>query len=294
MTRNESDLLRLNIVHHLQTSCDRIMVVDNDSTDKTRTILKRLAAKLPVDWTTQSGLLDQGEVVTSMVHEAHALGADWVIPLDTDEFWHSGRKLHEILAEDTESGALVAERIEFIQSREQMTSTPQGVLNATMRVAETQRGVETIDDFLAARRSMFELHPQPKVLVRATPDVVVTTGAHTTENASGPRAAANGIAVFHVPLRSKEAVFERAERGKPFATKDSDPYAFAQAQYWRSMQSEDRLAEAWAAHSYADGALDVSGQRVELVEDGRLVELLSPWIRSPRAQWFARLTGRSW
>jgi hypothetical protein len=60
------------------------------------------------------------------------------------------------------------------------------------------------------------------------------------------------------------------------------------------MRSEGRILEAWRAHSYEDGALEVAGRRVELIEDRRLEELLSPWVRTTREQLIARYTGRSW
>lgn len=294
MTRNEVDLLRLNIVHHLQTACDRIIVIDNDSTDQTRSVLKRLAAKLPIDWTTRTGSMEQGEVVTEMLHEAREKGAGWVIPLDTDEFWHSGRKVNEILADDTESGALEVSRVEFIQARDQKRSNARGVLRATMRVEDPVRGVEAIDEYLAGKRSMFETEPQPKVVVRATPDAVITTGAHTADGLAGPITVAKELAIFHVPLRSSRSVAARAEASARFASVGDDPYEHTQAHYWHRMGTEGRIDEAWKAHSYEDGALDVAGRRVELIEDNRLVELLSPWVRSAREQIFARYTGRSW
>lgn len=294
MTRNEVDVLRLNIVHHLQTSCDRIIVFDNASTDKSRSVLKRLASKLPIDWTTGDGTRGQDDVVTEMLHEARAKGADWVIPLDTDEFWHSGRKLHEILAEDDESGAIEVSRIEFIQARDQERSNARGVLRATMRFAEPLRGSDAIDDFLDGKRSMFETEPQPKVLIRATADVSVPVGAHTASGLSGPKSVASEIVIFHLPLRSRRAVFARAEQARLFTTLSDDPYGFAQVRYWQRMALEDRISEAWKAHSYEDGAIEVGGRRVDLIEDGRLVELLAPWVRSARSQAIARFTGRSW
>ncbi|MBJ7354875.1 MAG: glycosyltransferase family 2 protein [Thermoleophilaceae bacterium] len=294
MTRDEVDLLRLNIVHHLQTSCDRIIVVDNGSQDGTRSVLKRLASKLPVDWTTESGTLEQGAVVTEMLHEARKQGADWVIPLDTDEFWHTGRKLHEILAEDSGSGALEVRRVELIQARDQKKSNARGVLRMTMRVAEPVRGVEAIDEYLAGERSMFETEPQPKVLLRATEGVVVPRGSHTAEGLAGPITVSSEIAIFHAPLRSHQAVNMRMREGARLSAQSEDPYESIQSRYWERMSREDRMLEAWAAHSYADGALDVAGRRVELVEDHRLVELLGPWVRSARAQVLARYTGRSW
>jgi glycosyltransferase involved in cell wall biosynthesis len=292
MTRNESDLLRVNILRHLQTSCDRIIVVDNDSTDRSRSILKRLARKFPIEWTTEKGTVDQGEVVTAMLHEARSKGADWVIPLDTDEFWHTGRVMQEILSEDSDSGALEVSRIEFIQARDQRRSTTRGVLRATMRVEETLRGIEAIDEFLAGKRSMFETEPQPKVLLRATPDVVVPRGAHTASGLAGPITVAREIAIFHVPLRSRRAVIERASNGRTLSVVGPDQYESSQSRYWHRMAKADRVLEGWKAHSYEDGALDVSGRRVELIEDLRLVEILTPWAESKWSKAKARVAGR--
>lgn len=294
MTRNEVDVLRLNIVHHLQTACDRIIVLDNGSTDKSKTVLKRLAAKLPVEWTSDASELDQGEVVSGLIQEARAKGADWVIPLDTDEFWHSGRRVHEILADDDGSGALEVSRIEFIQARDQLRASARSVLRATLRVAEPTRGTAAIDEYLAGERSMFETEPQPKVLVRATPDVAVKVGCHTATGLEGPVTVTQELAIFHVPLRSKLRVIERAASGRRLTKLDPDPHFASQAHYWDRMSAKGMIDEAWRAHSYKDGALDVAGRRVELIEDLRLVELLEPWVRSAKDQVIARYTGRSW
>jgi glycosyltransferase involved in cell wall biosynthesis len=48
--RNEQDLLRANILHHLWIGCERVLVVDNASTDGSRRILKKLARTHSVDW----------------------------------------------------------------------------------------------------------------------------------------------------------------------------------------------------------------------------------------------------
>jgi glycosyltransferase involved in cell wall biosynthesis len=294
MTRNEIDLLRLNLVHHLQTSCDRILVVDNGSTDKSRTVLKRLAKKLPIDWTVDRGKLRQDEIVNAMAQEARAKGADWVIPLDTDEFWHTGRELREILAEDTESGAIEVSRIELIQARDQRKSSVQGVLRATKRVEHPLRGNQAIDDFMAGKLSMFETEPQPKIVFRTGPDVAITRGAHTGSGFEGPVTVAREIVIFHFPLRSRLALWGRAEQGRRIAEVSDNPNESVQNRFWQRMGEEGRLMEAWKAHSYEDNALDVDGRRVEVVDDGRLVEILGPLIRSPRSQLIARYTGRSW
>lgn len=294
MTRNEIDLLRVNLVHHLQTSCDRILVVDNGSSDGSQTVLKRLAKKLPIDWTIDLGKLRQDEIVTGMAQEARAKGADWVIPLDTDEFWHTGRKLFEILAEDTGSGAIEVSRIELIQARDQKKSDARGVLRATRRVERPLRGNQAIDDFMVGKLSMFETEPQPKLLFRTGPDVAINRGAHTGTGFEGPVTVAHEIAVFHFPLRSRLALWNRAEQGRRIAEVSADPNEAVQSRFWQKMAEEGRLEEAWKSHSYADDALDVGDRRVELIEDRRLVEIIGPLIRSQRSQLIARYTGRSW
>jgi glycosyltransferase involved in cell wall biosynthesis len=293
MTRNEIDLLRVNILHHLQTACDRIIVVDNGSTDGSQTVLKRLAKKLPIDWTVDNGSLRQGEIVTQMAHEARKQGADWVIPLDTDEFWHASRQLREVVAESN-AGAIEVPRIEFIQARDQNRSSSRALLRMTRRVEQPLEGQEPIDEFLAVRRSMFETMPQPKVMVRATPDLDIPRGGHTAHGLGGPVEVASELVIFHAPVRSRTALWRRAEQGRRVAEISSNPDVSYQNRYWETMRAANRLQEAWRAHSYENGALEVGGREVELKEDGRLVELLSPWILGVRAEAAARLTGRGW
>ena len=59
------------------------------------------------------------------------------------------------------------------------------------------------------------------------------------------------------------------------------------------MRLEGRLDEGWRAHSYENNALQVGKRQVELVEDDRLAELLTPWVRTARSEALARLAGRS-
>ena len=76
------------------------------------------------------------------------------------------------------------------------------------------------------------------------------------------------------------AAKSRAEHGRRVAGLVQDPDVSYQNRQWARMESEGRLDEMWRAHSYSDGALDVRGRRVELIEDPQLAELLRPWLRS--------------
>jgi hypothetical protein len=58
------------------------------------------------------------------------------------------------------------------------------------------------------------------------------------------------------------------------------------------MYESGRLEEAWRASSYKDGALDVGGRRVELIEDRRLAELIEPWAAGPLRRFRLRVERR--
>lgn len=294
MTRNSADLLAVNILRHLQTGCERILVVDNDSTDSSHKVLKKLAKRHPVTWSVDRGELRQAEIVTEMSREASRLGADWIIPLDTDEFWHATRPLDTILREADERGlgALECPRLEYIQARDQLRPTTRGALRATMRVEHPIPGLEVIDEFRRGERSMFELAVAPKVLYRATDDVTVERGAHTAGGLPGPIEVTPEIAIFHLPLRSRAGLAERVEHGRRINARSDDPYVSVQNRYWTEMSDAGRLEEAWRANSFENGALDVAGRRVELLEDHRLAELIEPWAAGPLRRMRLRIERR--
>lgn len=294
MTRNDADLLRLNIVRHLAGHCERIIVVDNGSSDETPKLLARLAKRLPVTWTRDDGPLQQAEIVTAMLHEARRAGAEWVVPLDTDEFWHAPRLLPEVLAQSPQAGMVEVPRIEFIQRRTQDRATRSSVLHATMRVEHPLMGAEPRNEFAAGRRSLFELMPDPKVIVRCAPGVTVERGAHTATGIVGPKFVSDQVAIFHVPIRAREQLAERVSQGRRIAELSDDPDISYQNRYWHRLGEAGRLDEGWDAHSYANGALSVAGRHVELVEDGRLAEILAPFVRTPFKQRLARLAGHAW
>lgn len=279
MTRNSDDLLQVNILRHLHTGCERVLVVDNGSTDRSQAILRRLAKRHAVDWSVDTGALNQSEIVTQLAQDARKLGADWVLPLDTDEFWHATRPLDEVFAEAQSAGigALEVPRIEYLQARDQLRATSRGALRATMRVEHLTRGAEAIAEFRRGERSMFELAVAPKLALRTGPDLVVHRGAHEASGLAGTREVTHEVAIFHIPLRSRADLAERAEHGRRIAEVSDDPDVSTQNRYWAAMEEQGRLDEAWRAHSHEDGALEVDGRRVELLEDHRLAELIEPW-----------------
>ena len=87
MVRNEADIVRANVLYHLSMGFDRLLIVDNASTDGTRRALRNLGRDPRVRWTRDRGSFRQGEVFTELDRQAFAEGADWVAPVDADDFW---------------------------------------------------------------------------------------------------------------------------------------------------------------------------------------------------------------
>lgn len=97
MAKNECDIIEHCIRINLR-SFDRIFVMDHNSSDPTKQILRLLVEEgLPVslvEAATQDAAYNQGELMTGMLHEVARKDAfDFIMPLDADEFlvYHEGR-----------------------------------------------------------------------------------------------------------------------------------------------------------------------------------------------------------
>lgn len=87
MVRNEADVIESFVRHNLGWA-DRIYVAVHESTDETSNILHSLQKDgLPIFLSEVRGAAQlQSEVVTALLHQAVADGADFIVPLDADEF----------------------------------------------------------------------------------------------------------------------------------------------------------------------------------------------------------------
>jgi hypothetical protein len=87
LTRNEAELLRLNLAHHLGWGFDHVAIADNESSDATQDVLQQFG-----DAVTATRIGDPYERYLALsrllatIEERHG-AADWVAVSDTDEFW---------------------------------------------------------------------------------------------------------------------------------------------------------------------------------------------------------------
>src|SRR5512138_50367 len=136
IVRNEVDILGINILHHLSLGLDEMLVVDNGSSDGTDRVLQKLSIDGRIRWSKNSGPYRQPEIFTELAREAYRRGADWVLPIDADEFWDAtNRNLREVL-DRSNAGALRVQVVNFIQRREQRNTSPNALVHMTRRTPQ--------------------------------------------------------------------------------------------------------------------------------------------------------------
>ena len=285
MIRNEADIIRLNIFYHLASGLDRILVVDNGSTDGTDEVLQQLSLERPeLRWSRDEGPFLPSKVMTRLAREAFEEGADWVVPVDADEFWHApGGDLRRVL-EDADAGVLRAQAVNFIQRRSQRESSPDALSYMTRRAASPVGPPSHAQSLVESRRIAFveKAYPQ-KCICRPTAEVKIETGHHSISGADGRRIRTEEIVCLHAPMRSRAALAERINSAGRAAAAGRNPNQGRNRQRLAALQSETAIDAEWAANSYEDGFLDVYGEKHQVVFDPRLRDAVSPFI--PRSFW---------
>ena len=284
VARNEADIIRTNVLYHLSLGLDRILIVDNGSSDGTDRVLRELARDPRVRWTRDEGLWYAGQLFTKIAREAYGEGADWVVPIDADEFWYApGGDLRGVL-EQSEAGALGAPGLNFIQRREQEESTPDAVLHMTRRTHEpvaAERGNRKPAAELVESQQIasVEIEPVRKWISRPTATIEMFRGNGKVEGVAGLKRATDEIVRLHAILRSRARLRAKAEGGERSKEAGSKPNQSSHLMRWKRLRDEGRLEQEWAANSYAGDSLDVYGVRRKTVFDPTLRDAVAPFVK---------------
>ena len=282
MVRNEADILRINVLHHLDQGVDYFLIVDNGSWDGTDGVLQKMSRNGRVGWIRDPGPYHQSEITTELAREAFHRGADWVVPIDADEFWWApGGNFRDVL-EKSEAGALEVEVVNFIQRRAQTQASPDALLRMTRRAPDPVGPLGQAQELFESRKHAFvELMTYPKWISRARASTEIAMGDHGVKGVPEPREKTAEIVCLHAPLRARSTWFNKAvDQGTRVRELDLTPGDWWQARRWYELATLGELEPEWRANSYADGHLDVYGASHKVVFDPRLRDVVKPWINT--------------
>lgn len=281
MIRNEADIVRLNIFYHLSLGVDRMLVVDNGSTDGTDTMLKQISENDPrVRWSRDDGPFLPSRVMTELAREAFRDGADWVVPVDADEFWYAPGEDFRHVLETSDLGVIRAQAVSFIQNRDQRESKPDALLHMTRRAASPVGPPNIAQDLVESQQIAFveKVYPQ-KCVSRTAEEIYIETGHHSITGVEGPKKRTEELVCLHAPIRSRDALAERIESASRAAEAGRNPGQGRNRRRLAELNSEAAIGQEWAANSYEDGYLDVYGERHPVIFDPRLRDAVAPFVK---------------
>ena len=276
------------LLHHLALGMERILVIDNGSTDATPTILRRMQGRLPVSVTRDEGPFRQDEFMTGLLHEAAAGGADWVVPFDDDEFLVSREPLSQRLGYVQRDGLLV-QVVNFVQNRRRRRESPRGLLTMTMRTERPVEATEARARVLAGGAAVVETEWPRNLILRASREARLELGNHGAEGL-GELELADWCSFLHAPFRARATLFDSAQHGRRLRGLRA-PGAGWQHFLMADAVDEGRVAEQWRLNSW-DGDRVIGPERSPLVADTRLADAVRPWVRSRARQAAARIARR--
>ena len=288
LCRDEADILESMLRFHLEQGVDRIIATDNGSVDGSLEILQRFERRGPLTLLQEAEHThDQAVWVTRMARMAAAMGADWVINSDADEFWWPRQgSLKSTLAQlpGNVDGVLV-QRTNFLPPPRNAQDERPFYQRQTLR--------ERI-----SRNSLGKPLP-PKLIHRAHADVDITDGNHGAQMNGEPVAALNtaGIEILHVPIRSYSQLERKIRQGAEALQRNQriGPHI---GDSWRRIYAnhlqEGTLPAYYDSLRPNQATIEAQLMRGELIDDRRLQEALgnpmprvaviTPYYKEPLAQ----------
>ena len=287
--RNEADIIETNLRHHFASVIDEAIVIDNGSIDGTMELVSELAEDLPIRLASEVGPIYQSERVTRMARFAVQEGADWVLPIDADEFWVGAGASFRAVLEDTpaEVDALFVDLVTFVQRRDVLAARPGCLVSMTMRPEHQVGPMEDLPRLVREEEvGWVEIMYTPKCVHRARPGLTVPKGNHRTGVRGGR--ATDRLTCLHAPMRAFSTLAGKLDHGRREA-EENGPLEFEASWHmkrWWQMARERTLDREWEALSYRDGAITVGGRSHELVVDTRLrdaARAVAPLVRTTAA-----------
>jgi hypothetical protein len=296
VARDAVATIRVCVLHHLGLGLERVLVLDNGSSDGTSRVLRRLQRRVPLTVMCDPGPFDQEELTAGLVDEARRSGASWIVPIDADELWWSRRPLRELLG-DAPADVLRCRHVNFVQGRGVRRASPRALLTMTHRAVPRGDYASRTRLVTEGRIALVERVPPAKHVYRALDGLRITAGSHGFTGVPATVADCPDLECLHAPLIAREALAARVEHGRRVIEASDDPgsgWHVRRIAALHQAEGDAALEREWAANAQRDGALDVGGERHAVIADTRLADAARPWVRSRPAQALARLARRSY
>jgi glycosyl transferase family 2 len=208
MVRNEGDVIEAFVRHHAEIF-DELVVVDHRSIDGTGETLEALVREgLPLEVRSESSPVHrQSAVLTALMREAaKARGADWVVPLDADEFLVApGGGVREALARLPDERPVAVDMRFYVPTPDDPTDEP-NVLRRVQHRRELEGGLwrrKLLAPSRWAGNSRYFLSQGSHVLVDGVTREFVRTSLP------------EGLVLAHFPVRSAQQFARKVLGGWP-------------------------------------------------------------------------------
>lgn len=271
LARNEQNIIGCSIYNALNIfGVDRMIVGDNGSDDKTRRLLQAIAQRdSRLVWTDAGRDYHQAELVNGLAEQAMADGADWILPLDADEFpvWDSPA-LRSTLAASTAAGYAFDVQ-NFAPFRFAKRDTLHSIGKLIFRVHPVGARDSSQIDCVEKRISFLQAHYPPKHLWRASRRLKIEKGNHGAAGLEAAIEPAAQASFLHAPLRAFDCLLRRIENAKRLPA-ESPPGQSWHLKRLLAVSSAEALRWEWCANSTTWGEIGPPRHKTRMALDWRL------------------------
>ena len=188
IVRNEDDIIQSTIEHNIEKGISGFIITNNGSTDKTRQILSKIPEVLKI-YDEPSVLNDHSAIMTKMAREAAEYNPDWVLNIDSDEFWNG----IDALKKETN------EVLEVFKLYHHFTIQDNDSFN-----------VNNFPYYLDCGLT----RPNPRIIHKPSKNIIINHGNHGVSNYKGEITPIDKIHINHYCIRSLNQFKKKTEKCK--------------------------------------------------------------------------------